>query len=496
MSSPAVEESRTLTHRAARGAAWAVAGNGLRQILGIVVSVLLMRALQPEDYGLVAMAMLWIYIISDLRDLRFADALIHHRAVSSRHLDSVFWLHAGLALVCGGVFAACAPLLARFNARPALAPIAMALATKPLLDSLGDVPRALLSRRLAFGLIAFADFAALLVAGAIAIALARFGYRAWSLVALNLVASVMATLLLTAGARWRPGFHLSGKAILEMGSFSGFLYGARASSQAARNVDKLLVGRVLGSDALGQYGQAYRLMMMPLEQIAIAVSRVMYSALSEIQDDLDRLRGAYLRAVRMLTLAMFPVTAGMAVVAGEFVRAALTAKWTGAIPAIRLLCVAGSVESVVISAQWIFFSCGRTRREFVWTLGVLLLTTLSVAVALPYGVTGVAAAYLVRTAVLALPTLLLALRLLRSGVGELLRALAPTAAATAFMVGGVLALRAALTAAGAGSWALLLCEVAAGAILYVAMLYAIGGESVSETWCLATRVLGLRCMGS
>jgi len=489
MKSLSPNDPRTLTQRAARGAAWVIAGNGLRQLLGVAVSVLLMRALRPEDYGLVTMAMLWVYILADVRDVRFADALIQRRDIGESHLDSVFCLHAGVGLLCGAAFAACSPLLARFNGRPDLMPIAAALGLKLFLDSLGDVPRALLSRRLAFGRIAAADFVSLLVAGVAAVALARYGFGAWSLVALNLGVAAMSSALLMVGASWVPGLRVSGAALREMGRFSGFLYGARTTSQAGRNVDKLLVGRFLGSDSLGEYGQAYRLMMMPLEQIAIAVSRVMYSALSEIQDDVDRLRLAYLRAVRVLSLVMFPVTAGMAVVAAEFVYAALTAKWKGAIPAIRLLCAAGLIESVVMSAQWIFFARGRTGREFAWAVGVLLLTAVAVVAGLEYGVAGVAAAYLVRTALLALPTLVLALRLLHLPVVKLLRAVAPTAAATGFMVGGVLAARAALVSAGVGAWTLLLTEIAVGAAIYAGMLGAIGGEGLEEALRLSGRLL-------
>ena len=466
------DDPRTLTQRAARGAAWALAGRGVSQAIGLVFSLVLWRLLVPADFGLLVPIMAVIYVLGDLRDLRFSHALIQRKDLSGIHLDSIFYLHAGVGLALTLLVLAAALLLGSFSRRQELVPIVAALGLMPFIESLADVPRALLTRRMAFNRIALADVASLVVSGASAVVLAILGYGPWALVSLSLVGAVLTTLILIVSAGWLPRLRASWAALCELGRFSFYLYGARNLATFGRNVDKILVGAFCGHAAAGLYGQGFKLMRFPLERIADVVSRVMYAALSEIRDDLERLRNAYLRAVRLLSLITFPVTLGLCVTAAEFVLAVGKAKWAGAIPIIRILCVASFVESVAMTARWIFFARGRTDREFAWTFVPVIVTVVAVALGLRHGVKGVAVAYLIRTLLLVVPTFLVAFRLIELRLWPVLRALVPTAVSAVIMAGAVLGLRGLLiTHFDLTVWPLLFAEVACGVVVYVGCLW-------------------------
>jgi len=464
----------TLTQRAARGAAWALVGRGLHQGLGVVLSLLFLGLLLPEHYGLIALGMVLVYVAGDVRDLRFADALIQRKELRTEHIRSAFSIQVGTGLLLSGVLAGLSPLLGRFYNAPELVLVAAALALRPFLDSLGDVSYALLVRRMAFGRVALSNVLSLALSGALAVWLAVAGWGVWALVALNIAGSVVRSAVLIACARWLPVPGWSWSAVREMWRFSMFLYGARFLGQLSRNVDKVIVGRILGDAAVGVYSLGFRLMMLPLEKIAWEVGRVMLSTLSKIQDDLERFRGAYLRAVAVLSLITFPVTAGLCVTAGEFVGAVAKPEWqlAGTVTVIRLFCLAGLVESVATTVGWIFFVRGRTDWQFAWNFVPLAATVAAVIIGVRYGVKGVAAAYLVRTTLLAVPAFGVSFRLIGLRLGSLFRALSATALATAVMAAAVLAVRAALIAhAALPAWSLLVIEAGVGVAVYLGLLW-------------------------
>lgn len=480
------DDPRTLTQRASRGAAWAITGSGLRQVVGVVLSLVLMRLLSPDSYGLIGMVMAIVYIVNDVRDLRFADALIQRKQLSDGQRSSVFWLHVGVGSVLTAALVAGAPALAWFYGKPQLAPLAMALGLKPFLESLSDVSRILLTRRMAFKRIALAALASLVVSGAAATALAAAGYGAWALVCLNLLGSIVNSALLIVWAGWLPSLRLRWDRLRELRRFSLFLYGARVAGQFGRNVDKILVGRYLGAGALGLYGVGFRLMMKPLEQVAWQVNRVMFAALSEIQEDHERFRQAYLRGARMLAAVTFPLSIGLCVTAAEFIAAVGRQKWIGAVTATRILCATGCLESVLATAGWIFFAQSRTRREFRLTIASLIVTAGCIVAGLPYGIEGVAVAYMVRTVILTGPVMVLALRLIRLPFATVLRALAGPACAVAVMAGAVLGVREAMLRwTSFSTWSMLWIEVALGAVVYLACLRVTGPQVWKEAINLA-----------
>jgi len=474
--------ARTLTERTATGAAWALIGRGLHQALGLIIGmVVLRRLLDPADYGLVGMVLVFVYLAGELRDLRFADALIQRKDLDETHLDSTFFVHVSMGLALTLILSGSASLLAVFYSRPDLTLIAVALGLKPLLDSVSDVSHALLTKRLAISKVVIADLASVALSGGLAIALAAQGVGPWALVGLNLSASVVRSGMLIVGAGWLPSLRFSTRRVMELRKFSVHLYAARLVGTFTTNLDKLLVGRFLGHIALGHYSLAYNLMTLPIHNVSLAVGRVMFSALSEVQDDLQRFRNGYLRSVSLVSLVTFPMTAGLWAVAPEFIRALPGEKWLPAVPALRLLCVAGFIESVTWTAGWIYMAGGRTDIDFIWSLCRMAVTAAALAIGIQYGIAGVAMAYLVSTVILALPTFLIPFRLIRLGLGKLSRSLLPTAAASVAMAGAVVLCRNSLVSKVAPNALITLAaEIVLGAVIYYALLRAARAAVLGE----------------
>lgn len=256
-------------------------------------------------------------------------------------------------------------------------------------------------------------------------------------------------------------------AIRELMRFSGHLMGFGAVIYWSQNVDKLVIGRWIGSSALGIYSLADKLMRLPLVNVTDVTSSVMFPALSAIQHDLEAVKRAYMRGVRMIALITFPMMIALSALAEPAILVVYGAKWRSAIVILQLLCFGGMAQSIYSTAGWIFLSRGRT--DILFRLGVYSITVRAAGVLIGanWGLIGVASAYVLGGfAFILYPTWSSAGRLINLGFKALLRNIAGPFACAASM--GVV-----LWASDRwvfGSWALemrLATQLILGALLYL-----------------------------
>ena len=162
-------------------------------------------------------------------------------------------------------------------------------------------------------------------------------------------------------------------------------------------MDNLLVGRFLGSTALGFYNLAYNLLMFPTNNISAVVGRVMFPALSIIQHDKQLVRDAYVTANRYIAAVSFPLMIWVLVAAPQLIRVIYGPKWIPVIPLVQIFALAAIVSSIQVNAGWIFLSQGRT--DVLFKLGVFttVAVVISFVVGLRGGVEGVVIAYTIAT---------------------------------------------------------------------------------------------------
>ena len=351
-----------------RGVGWTAGAQLGRQVLQTVFSIVVARLLLPEDFGQVAQIVVLAGLANILSDFGLGAALVQRKAIDERHRSSSFWLQAGLGLVVAAALVAASPLIAAFYGEPDLRLLTVVLAPNFLLSSLCTVQRALLTRAMRFRALAGVDLGAIAASGVVCVVAAASGAGVYAIVAQTLTATAVTLVLLWVMASWRPRATFDREALGDLLPFSRNLLGFTVINYAIRNSDNLLVGRLMGATALGLYTRGYSILLYPTRQISSVVGKVMFASLSKLNDDVDRLRRVYLRAVASIALVTFPLMVGLALVSEEFVLGVLGAKWSAAIPIIRIFCLLGALESVFTTVGWIYQSTGRTDVLFRWGL--------------------------------------------------------------------------------------------------------------------------------
>lgn len=444
----------------------------LQQAVHFALSAVLMRLLDPEAFGVVAMALVFTGFGTALSELGFGSALVQRRDLEEEHRSTAFWLICLSGVAYGIALSALAPLIAAFYARPSLAAVVVWSAAAAAIAVVGSVPRALLQRAMRLDLLSKIDMASMFLSSCGAVGVAFAGGGVWSLVTQHVLTAVLTTGMLFLVGSWRPRRIWSGDALRDLWSFGAGLTAFNAINYWARSADRLLIGKLLGAAPLGLYTRAHDVTLLPLTQMAAALSPVMFPALSTIKDDRPRVRGAFLRLLSLSTFVMFPTMFGIMVVAEPFVMVFFGDKWESVVPLIQILAVVGMTQTLCKPVGWIYMSQGRTDWLFRWGLfgSTFRIGCLTVGVLLGT-IESVAWSYLVGNLIVTLPCLLIPGRLIDMSLSDVWRAVRGNLLSAFVMA--VAVWRLSVTIRGTASPLVeLVAEVALGIVVYSGLVYA------------------------
>jgi len=427
----------TLKTRTVRSVGWSATLQIARLLMQILISAILARLLTPSDFGLIAMVTVFSSFVAIFSDFGLTSAIIQKKEVSDEALSSTFWISVGLGALLTIALAAFAPLIAAFYSEPRLTPLIVLLSTTFFIASFGNVQSALLTKSMNFKALAVIGICALGISGPISIFLAFSGYGVWSL-AWNVVLFTFITVVLTwIYSRWVPHFSLGLQHVKGLLGFGMNLTGFSFVNYFGRNLDNLLIGRFLGPTPLGFYNLAYNLLLFPLSNISDVVGRVMFPALSKIQHDKRIVREAYITSNRHIAAISLPLMMWLVITAPQLVRVVFGMKWVSAIVLVQILAITAAQQSIVANAGWIYLSQGRTDVMLKVSTVATIITAISFAVGLRWGVVGVAIAYTIASYSLAYPLNAVPFRLIDLKVRHFFAYLLPIVLAT--LIFGVVA---------------------------------------------------------
>ena len=305
----------SIKQKAIHGVLWTGIAKASMQIVLFLLMLVLARLLSPEDFGIVGMAAIVTVAISMVNDRGLGTAIIQKSSLSQEHLSSVFW--GGIAfsfLLFSATILASYPM-ALFFRNPLVQPVVAVQAAGFVIGSLGIVQKSILNKDLEFKKLAVMEVVSSVASGIVSITLALMRFGVWSLVIGALVRDGVNVFLVWIYCRWRPRFFFSWRQFKELFSFSANVLGNDVVSYAVTNMDVVIIGRMLGTEALGYYTLALNLVKMPVQRLSGVVSKVAFPAFSAIQDDMKKLRKGFLKASAVLSLIIFPLLLGLALFA-------------------------------------------------------------------------------------------------------------------------------------------------------------------------------------
>ena len=355
--------------------------------------MVLARLLEPADFGLIGMVTAFTGVLSLFRDFGLSAATVQHVDVTHEETSTLFWINVLVGAVLMMVAAGCAPLVAGFYREPRLLWVTWAAAPAFLLNGAAVQHSALLQREMRFGALALIDIVSLAISTVVAIGAAYAGYGYWALVAMTVCLPLFGGAGLWMAAGWVPGRPRAAARLRSMMRFGGTVTLNSLVIYVAFNLDRVLLGRFWGTEAIGLYGRANQLIRIPTDSLNSTIGEVAFSALSRIQDDKIRVRRYFLRGYSAVLALTVPITVACALYADDMIHVLLGSKWMPAAKIFRLLAPTILVFAIANPLGWLMNSLGLVARGLKIALFLAPVMIVSYIMGLPYGPNGVALAY-------------------------------------------------------------------------------------------------------
>lgn len=470
----------SLRKEAARGVFWTATGNWGYEAATLIVFVLLSRLLTPEAFGLVALAAVFTALMKLIAEQGLVDAIVQRPDLETQHLDTAFWVSIGFGVVLAALLSSTAWLIASLVNEPDIAPVLAWMSLSVVVSSFSSVQRAILAREMRFASLTARLLASVVVGGIVGVSAALMGFGVWSLVAQVLTIEVVGVVTLWTASDWRPKRRFSRRRFRELFGFGVNVMGFKLLRFFNRRIDNLMVGSLIGASALGFYVIAYRLLGLLLNITSSVVGSVAFPVFSRIQDDHPRVQNAYYRSIRLIGIVSFPAFAGVIAIAPELTRALFGNQWDSSVPVMRVLAIAGLLQSIMFVNGTVLKSLGKPG----WRLAIMSATAgmlvLSFAIAVQWGIVAVATAVVVVTYLTAPAWFVTVHWLIELSPGRFLRQIWPSLLATATMMAIVFAMKPAIADFNL-IWRVLIL-IGSGMVTYGATLWIVAKPIAIEAW--------------
>jgi O-antigen/teichoic acid export membrane protein len=481
-------EEGSLQRRVARGLAWTLVDTWGRQLITFAVFLVLARLLVPDDFGLVALAVVFVNLVQLVVDQGMGDALIQRREVTRSHIDTAFWVAIAMGVVLTVAGLVLADPIALVLDAPGLAAILRVLSLTFVLSAVSSIQIALLRRELAFRSLAMRSIVAALGGGAVGIGMALAGFGAWALVGQLAAAAALSVVTLWSVSPWRPGLKVSREQFRELFGFGINVVGSDLLNYLSRNTDTLLIGAVLGTTPLGFYAVGYRILDVSQTVLVQVARKVTFPAFSKLQHDPERMVRAYFRVTRAAAVVILPGYVALALVATELTIFLFGSRWAPSGPVAGILFLIGPILSVQAFNNALLNAAGRPDVVLRFRFLTTVVNVIGFAIAVWFGILAVAAAFVIRGYLLMPVFLVWMQRYAGVPVGAYLRQLWRTAAATLAMAAAI-GLVKLLAVSQLDPTPLLAAELGAAALTFVAALWLFERALVREVLLVVSQAI-------
>ncbi len=436
------------------------------QIFTWLNTLILIRLLTPDDYGLMAMTMAFIGIFALMGDFGIGKAIIQAEELSPSRLRQAFTINIISCLIFFTFFFSIAPGIAGFFDEPRVTVLIQAVACQHLIMAFHTLPYAMASRKMLFKEREKVQFYTALMTSVVTIAMAATGFGVWSLIYGHLfmrLALAIGYNLIAPCWVW-PTWNFRG--FSQMAGFSGIATVNDVLRYFVNVFGNISIGRLLTKSDLGVFSVARNLANLPSDKIGELLNHLGLSSFAKLQNERD-IAGRYLhKSAQLASLGLFPMYFGMCAISPELITLVLSDKWAAAIIPFQILCLSSPfrmLSEMMATGVTAIGEPGKNSRTLLYTIATLPLFIIGIQ----YGVEGACWAWLIINLISFTVHLKTILPIFQLTLSSFLRALIPGFFSSVIMLAGLMLLRSHLTGQVHDA-ILMLLMILAGVLLFSA----------------------------
>lgn len=377
----------------ARGGTLVLLGSAGSVTIQFLSLTILSRLLEPVDFGLVAMAAVFMTLGTLIRDFGLSTAALQSRTLTHQQASNFFWMNTGVAFMSALLLCAAAPAVGALYGDGRVGGLVPCFALVILVGGMGSQIQVQLARRLRFGVLVGSDLISQLVGMAAAIALAAWGAGYWALVVQQLVVAIVLLLIRWAAVGWVPSRFRRGHGARAFARTGAQLGAAQLLAFLQSNVDTVVIGTRFGAASLGYYSRAYQLLTTPASRLLDPLTQVVVTMLRRMESSGTDSGEAFRRIqfyVATFIVFIFAVAGGTA---PELLPLLLGKQWQESVPVFQALAVAGAITAFNQVSYWAFLVHEKSRELLRYNLVSKPLAVMCIVGGSTFGLEGVAWGY-------------------------------------------------------------------------------------------------------
>lgn len=380
---------QSLGKRVAKGAAWMVLKRLAFKGIGLISTLILVRLLAPDAFGLAAIASTAYDTLNAISDLSFALALVKMKNPTREQYDSAWTLTVLRGLLIGALIFISAPWIADMMNEPRLVNITRVMALYPVIWGFENIGLIDFQRDLRYDRLFVYDVLGKVAGFVTVIPAAMFLHSAWAVVLGTIAPKIVQVPASYFMHPYRP--RISFKAGAELLSFSKWLFATNILSLANQYLIIILIGRLDGAGAVGLFRTAEQIGILPVSEVAAPIRGPMYAGYAKVMHDRERLCRHVVDGLALTLMIITPLSIGIALTAKLIEQVALGPEWTGAAPFIQVCAFYALFEGIGEFTHNLYVVNDRQRR-FVAIMGFTVALRLVLVIWAGYAYGGLWAA--------------------------------------------------------------------------------------------------------
>ena len=408
-----VKPQPSIAERAAMGVGWIVAWRVATRNIGLLNTLILVRLLQPTDFGLVALAGGFINSVDALSAIGVQDALIRAPSLNRDLYDTGFGLSLLRGLLTSALIAAIAWPVGHFFNDPRLTVVMLALSAGTVISAFENIGIVNFRRDMAFRKEFDMQLWSRIAGVMMAITTAAIWHTYWALVAGILTFRVGRLVQSYVLSTYRPSFTL--RAWRSIIGFSLWSWGQTMVGQVRDRSEGIAIGRLLGTEQVGVFSVGLEIGSLPITELVEPLCRALFSGFASLQNTAEGLAKMFVGAVGLGWMLILPAGVGISMIADPMVRVSLGEHWVSAVPIVQIMAIGGITSIITLSCGTLLNAVGRPHEAFYVGIAATLVKIVALVLMVPaFGLLGAAGAIVVSSLIDLL--LLLFLTLPRIGV--------------------------------------------------------------------------------
>jgi|LSQX01.1.fsa_nt_gb O-antigen/teichoic acid export membrane protein len=368
----------TIKQKTINNMVWSVSERLSLQIVHTIISIVLARLLDPSEFGLIGMLVIFTSIAQSILDSGFGSALIQKKDATETDSSSIFYFNLAIGILLASILYFSAPLIAKFYEEPTLTALTRVLSLNLVINAFSLVQLSLLRKTMAFKKHFAVSISSVFISGFCGILAAVMGLGVWSLVIQTISHSLSRASLLWIINKWRPARRFSMVSLKSMFSFGSKLLIAGLIETIFKNIYQTFIGKNYSAEDLGFYSRATTMESAASVATSMALGQVIFPTFSPYQDDNETLRKVHSKMIKMSMFLHMPLMIGLIAIAEPLFLFLLTDKWADSIPYFQLLCVVGLLFPIVVQNYNLLRIKGRSDLHLRLEIVKYILTALAI----------------------------------------------------------------------------------------------------------------------